>query len=209
MKFIPILFSTPMVQAILEGRKTMTRRIITPQPTEFVDDPLYWINPVPCIKGKYDLSQSIKCPYGQPGDVFWVRENWSPCIGSQGQQTIIYAADCKEVNWAHDKDYYSLGWHKRPSIHMPKIACRLFHKVKSIKVERLQDISEQDAIAEGVQLHFRGIVNFINRPSDVLRPYRDCFSDLWASINGPESWKANPWVWVIEFERIEKPKKFK
>lgn len=207
MKFIPILFSTPMVQAILEGRKTMTRRIVKGLPDNASDDLVQIM-----VSGYHNTQGHVRCPYGHLGDVLWVRESWNITTLLQstnkkdipGTKTTRYKADDDQFNRCTKG---SMKW--KPSIHMSKEACRLFLKIKSVKVERLQDISEQDAIAEGVQLHFRGIANFIYRTSDILRPYRDCFSDLWASINGHESWVDNPWVWVIEFERIEKPENFK
>ena len=181
MKFRPILFSTPMVQAILEGRKTMTRRIIKDEQINV------------CLQAGFAKSAWTLCPYGQPGDVLWVREKFKRMV------------DCK-TGLFHSWDYYAdmpEAFHKqypnkwKPSIHMPKVACRLFLKIKSIRVERLQDISGTDAVAEGCSgLPDNGIA-------------QSNFQKLWLMINGDESWFANPWVWVIELERIEKPKNFK
>ena len=196
MKQIPILFSTPMVQAILEGRKTQTRRVVKPQPTNFVDDPLHYLWPVPCIQCNLGL-ESIKCPYGQPGDVLWVRETF--CRLDYG--AFLYKASF---------DNTQKGW--KPSIHMPKEACRLFLRVKSVRVERLQAISEQDAVAEGVYFYddreeHKGFKNtyehYVDTEKVCIRP-SGSFLTLWEKINGRESVNANPWVWVVEFERITK-----
>lgn len=204
----PILFSTPMVQAILSGKKTMTRRIVKPQPGEDCE-----AGKVPIILGNeddwgkwyWDTEEGERilkfCPYGMPGDILWVRESFYDC--SQVEQPpcdldpsaqdymprFSYKAD-------HD-DWEEVRW--RPSIHMPKEACRLFLKVKSISIERLQDISEEDARSEGA-----GPATLHNQTGNYTHKYG--FQRLWYEINGHESWNANPWVWVIEFESVEKPK---
>lgn len=210
MKYIPILFSTPMVRAIISGLKNQTRRVIKIQPTdEWMENTrqfspngymydekgkqLFWLsNP---NQGK---NEEIKCPYGKPGDILWVRETWQ-----HSEFGFLYRAE----------DDYSKGFKWKPSIFMPKKACRTFLKIKNIRVERLQDITEQDAINEGIER-----VNdneFLAYRSYVL-PKERClgvfpivsFQTLWQKINGVSSWVKNPWVWVIDFERIEKPKNF-
>jgi len=186
MRHYPILFSTPMVQAILEGRKTQTRRVVKPQPTNFVDDPLHYLSPVPCISVNLGL-ESIKCPYGQPGDVLWVRETWC-YIGD----TASADNDKNRFHYLASKGKNNFTW--KPSIHMPKEACRLFLRVKSVRVERLQEITRGDAMDEGCPF-----ANMADGPNP-----KDWFNNLWQSINSPESWDANPWVWVVEFERITK-----
>lgn len=195
----PILFSTPMVQAILEGRKTQTRRVVKPQPDE---DGL----------AKFILSQRWEdtsgkvypCPYGQPGDVLWVRENYlKPPITSDkmirdGADTwpkFEYVASCSETEIEQYKDW---GWKLKPSIHMPNAACRLFLQIESVRVERLQEISEADAIAEGV-------TDFGKQEFHPIWTAKKAFKSLWQFINGTESWEANPWVWVVTFKKIEKP----
>jgi len=191
MKAYPILFSTPMVQAILDGRKTQTRRV---------------------VKGKECWP---KCPYGQPGDVLWVRESIAPTFGEylhkETNLPFIYKADVKGLTESEEKSLMKeFGFKYKPSIHMTKAACRIFLQVKDVRVERLQDISEYDAIAEGVK-HWYSFLYAENRYQDYLnstsswRSSISSFQSLWASINGLESWDANPQVWVIEFERIEKP----
>lgn len=254
MKHIPILFSTPMVQAILEGRKTMTRRIIKQIPNEvsrvyaFTD------------KGKHFWKEGIngvvefgfRCPYGQPGDILWVREKWKLVAWNydDGEMTVEYAdgfrqeceIDDDKTRWLLDQveqlvfnDYYQPVSDEptdeeeemlkrtdkpqpfKPSIHMPKEACRTFLKVTNIRVERLQDISDQDAIAEGILHDEIGFKDYMADASGYGHPEHDyphvqyaqiSFKTLWQSINGPASWDANPWVWVVEFERTEKPHNF-
>jgi hypothetical protein len=193
MKQTPILFSTEMVQAILEGRKTQTRRVVK--------------------KITLDKSMDLilkQCPYGQPGDILWVRETF----GSGVSGKVYYKADKGLVD--------QLVIHWKPSIHMPYEACRLFLRIKSVRMERLHDISYDDAIAEGIEVLTcpnadAGDYNCYprnymtdNAKSDGWPYFKDeeytkSFASLWQSINGTESWDANPWVWVVEFERIEKP----
>lgn len=218
-KHIPILFSTAMVQAILEGRKTQTRRVV-----KGVNDHYYQslVNHATgrhtfVLNGNYNPSEKdvlhIKCRYGQAGDVLWVRETWCDPEDNHGNSPgNLYKADFgpEPVDWI---------W--KPSIHMPKEACRIFLKVISIRVERLQDISEQDAIAEGVKLHHRGkhylnyedehykVTQFIYNLDTAVESYKS----LWRLINGRDSWNKsswdnNPWVWVVEFELTEKPENF-
>lgn len=211
MKFIPILFSTPMVQSILEGRKTQTRRVIKQkdQPHLKYDNSCIdysngfgWVvkHQIEEDPNRYEITQNFKCPYGKVGDILWVRETW------------IEAPElCTWKKYSYKADYNShlaeLGkW--KPSIHMPKLACRLFLKVKSLRVERLQDISETDAESEGIGKQFSTLFNewrfkdYYNVKDD-WRSAVSSFQSLWASINGEQSWNDNPWVWVIEFERIE------
>lgn len=226
MKTIPILFSTPMVQAILEGRKTQTRRVIKKQPdlskhthitrAVILDGTNTEVFNY-CSGGSINV-ESVKCPYGQPGDILWVRETWQHDIKADldtvppswiPNGSYVYIADGTIIS---KKELGELGvW--RPSIFMPKEACRLFLKVKSVRVERLQDISEDDAIAEGVeQIADYGSTGYklYTEPeaaySDIDALYS--FESLWQSINGEQSWNDNPWVWVVEFERCERPEGF-
>jgi hypothetical protein len=245
MKLIPILFSTPMVQAILAGRKTKTRRQLSP----YVDQPnntwgnidgKWGIGPFKKIsetKWAEDYERLLKqikwCPYGQPGDVHWVRESFY-AWGSWHKNGFTKAGEQKwrfadtALSWKYQESrpgnvrnnyYRELGWYKRNSIHMPFTAARIFLKVKSIRVERLQDISKDDAIAEGIeplnmsatqiiqqgQLYRNYGLNCKGQPFQDGATATDSFFTLWQSINGIGSVKANPWVWVIEFERTEKP----
>lgn len=206
MKFIPILFSTPMVQAIKDGRKKMTRRIVKPQPTKqeaveiFCKEGPGSVNASDLTQADIEIDELFdKCPYGQPGDILWVRE------------TFQFSLNPNEFVYKSDTDnpiYLDKNWKWKPNIYMPKTVCRIFLKVKSVRVERLQDISEQDAIAEGAP---QGIyregpnvekgefqLEYNNHAS-----YKDGFRFIWQTINGRQSWIDNPWVWVIEFERVE------
>lgn len=199
MKDKPILFSTPMVKAILEGRKTQTRRII--KLTEFRksdtkgynwqfrDKRALW-NDV-----NTDLLLSKFCPY-QIGQTLWVRETW--CIDTDG------------FHYKADNNYIALkelgGW--KPSIFMPKEACRLFLKVTNIRVERLQDISLEDCIAEGISSAWTkedGKRTDLCWSGNTIRPEKEYFHQLWNFINEKRGypWESNPYVWGIEFKRIE------
>jgi hypothetical protein len=198
----PILFSTPMVQAILEGRKTQTRRVVK-QSSGW--DPIWKVshegNGSYCMRTGTQYSiPFFKCPYGQPGDVIWVRETWRKM-----QCGYDYKADFP--------DRINFKW--KPSIHMPKDACRLFLRIKNVRVERLKEISEQDAISEGIKGRINGAINAFSKPFETFYDYeneafptfgkvlpKDSFKSLWKSINGEQSWIDNPWVWVIEFERV-------
>ncbi len=194
MKERPILFSAPMVRALLNGTKSQTRRIVKPQP--------YFISPenTPRITKAPGLHPYIPCPYGQPGDRLWVRETWQgPLLDSEeheaqcrddGPEAFKKPGFCAyratDTLDAIDAEGNDLGW--RPSIHMPRWASRILLEVTSVRVERLQDISEADAEAEGPPKHFNS--------------WRDNFCALWQKINGDGSWDANPWVWAIEFNRM-------
>lgn len=177
----PILFSTEMVRAILDGRKTMTRRIIKRGVVGRMmsGDQILW----PYIYDKQGKSVAVPCPYGQPGDLLWVREAWK--LSPRGN--ALYRADP-----ALGPDSYEKGW--RPSIHMPRWASRINLEVTGVRVERVQDISEDDAIAEGMEIVPVGTATWTNRQS---------FSILWDKINAKRShsWDSNPWVWVVEFKR--------
>jgi len=196
MKERPILFSTEMVRSILDGRKSQTRRIVKPQP-ESIDHKNHKI--IPYNGTNEFLQKYLKCPYGQPGDVLWVRETWSPIEFEDGTH-FRYKASFVENNCLNPK------W--RPSIFMPKEASRIKLKVTNIRVERLQDITGKDAVDEGIEYddELRGWINYNKYiPSDAfggnngsIRSYKS----LWESINGKGSWEKNPFVWVIEFKKI-------
>jgi hypothetical protein len=209
-KFRPILFSTEMVQAILNGTKTQTRRIIefpsyNPK-LEHKHVSKFEIKDFKVYDGNGDFEGNLNFRKGNVGDVLWVRETFREIEQDNGTARIEYKAT-ETINLT-DK------W--KPSIFMPKNAARLFLKVKSLKVERLQDITQSDAVAEGIK---QVGVNMVDIPLykiyNNLHPDKDgiiypkwSFCSLWSSINGVESWCANPWVWVIEFERIDKPDNF-
>jgi hypothetical protein len=217
----PILFSTPMVKAILEGRKTVTRRIMNPQhETESVIGTGVF-NPIVidrngdqqpgpdtfgaiCDDGEFCL----KCPYGQPGDVLWVRETWAIqkyFNGLTEESFPIYRTDYPGP----------VGWNWKPSIFMPREACRIKLKINSINVELLHDITEEDCEQEGAEpMHCRcgggfGVYEGGGETWDCECQkwphdrYKMGFMQLWFDINGAESWNSNPWVWRIEFEKIK------
>jgi len=216
----PILFSAPMVRALLDGRKTQTRRAIKPQP--YIDERGNVC--VPNKKGghtmygqrpdgepQWDSFKQWRCPYGVPGDLLWVREAWaaqeafdhlSPSdIGKvwaeeHGEPScpIRYAADGKCNDWSPEQWQESPLGKTRVSIHMPRWASRITLRITDVRVERLQEISEGDAEAEGVQ--HPSLVPILG----AFWSSRDGFARLWNSINGPGSWDANPWVWVVRFE---------
>ena len=191
-----------MVRAILEGRKTQTRRVVKPQDAvEFNDVGAFmWLHderkPHPCeyacSRGGLEL-----CPYGAPGDRLWVRETWA-CLDPSRRTVVLYKADespLREYVW-------------RPSIHMPRWASRLTLEVTGVRVERLQDISEEDAKAEGCSgfdpsPEAESGTAFVWKGRSSKPDPRAHFAWLWESFNGPESWAANPWVWVVEFRRVE------
>lgn len=187
----PILFNTEMVQAILDGRKTVTRRVIKPQPNNI--EMLNGVFSNGLLKIFYDFDEgiNIKAPY-EVGDILYVRETFKRNMdGYSGIDFggYSYKADCKKVF----KDSYN-PW--RPSIHMPKEAARIFLKVTDVRVERLQDITEEQAEKEGVKAYGQ------NNCSGTSA--RIAFAELWDSISETEfEWRANPWVWVIDFERVE------
>ena len=197
----PIIFSTPMVQAILEGRKTQTRRVIK------VDNaPENWKISIAGTSIVRTEPYDVKLPRYAAGDILWVRETFfcEPCtedcagrndenecpfnrVGNKcyGYKTQYAGGRCDGVKW-------------RPSIHMPREAARIFLRVKTVRVERLQDITEEDAIAEGMSKTLVDGVVFISAKGN--------FHVFWDSLNIKRGygWESNPWVWVYEFEKINK-----
>jgi len=219
----PILFSAPMIRAILEGRKTQTRRIIKPQPsnykrkTEFPDKKrkprhekeyfdAYNGGPHWCWWDEYDRMGPdwIKCPYGSKGGALWVRENfwhWGHYVPNgetlKGKPAFTFEPSGEKISFKEaacvPDNRQEFGWHKRPSIFMPRWASRITLEIKDISVERLNDISEADVKAEGIE--------DIGYTGDFTGAYYfQKFTELWESINGADSWQENPYVWVVEFE---------
>jgi hypothetical protein len=201
----PILFSAPMVRAILDGSKTQTRRIVKPHPIakpfqiqgEATGD---WFteNP-PHLRRDKMFAQRFRCPYGLAGDRLWVREAWLDAWAQNLPHTSVqyhYRADL-------GNEHYRYRW--SPSIHMPRAASRISLAVTEVRVQRLQDISEEDAKAEGIVpvTAPNGHITY-QVPGELAgqTPQR-AFKVLWEGINGNASWAANPWVWAISF-RVEK-----
>jgi hypothetical protein len=203
MKERPILFSTEMVNAILEGRKTMTRRFVKPQLDENLHLNRDYI-------AEYDEGVLVKCPYGQPGDRLWVRESF--CLSQpKDPETYYFRYKCGihpySENPASEKYDFSSPDKWKPSIHMPREASRILLEVVSVRVERLKDITEEDALNEGVESYFSEMFQdtrfkCYSIKDNYWRCAKSSFKSLWVKINGNGSWKINPWVWVVEFRRL-------
>ena len=194
----PMLTNTEMVKAILAGRKTQTRRLVKERHLRVLDSPYHKEHSE--VPDKVLLEKLCELPY-QSGDVLYVRESW--CKGSLngGAEQYFYRAD--------DNDFHC-KW--RPSIHMPKEAARIFLRVTGVRVERLQDVTLDDATAEGCQGKFIGCGECAGAGWEILP--EDEFADVWNSTIKESDldkygWDANPWVWVIEFERISKEEAMK
>lgn len=211
----PILFSAPMVRAILDGRKTATRRIVKPQPelttikyTNGFENVWTWKGTT--LAGERERFLAL-CPYGKPGDRLWVRETWGVVHehGNDLSDRELIDDALHGVPWAaivYNAD--AIGGHAssllkrwRPSIHMPRKAARILLEVESVGVELLQDITEENARAEGVTPFP------LDREGDIWTDgtHRTAFNFLWNEINGwnPNSFDSNPWVWVVTFKRVQ------
>ena len=219
----PILFNTEMVRAILDGRKRCTRRLIKHNVDTVLNSPYHKEHPE--TEDAWLIRRLCRAPY-DPGDILYVRETWAwcPCwdCGMDGEQgeceheaelkfhdekrehgCYMYRASCE------DNEYPSVDtWH--PSIHMPKEAARIWLKVTNVRVERLQEITEDGAKAEGA-IDNRGFIHSPKNEYDSIHTAREHFTEIWNSTIKKSDldrygWNTNPWVWVIEFERCEKPK---
>jgi len=245
MKERPILFSAPMVRAILAGTKTQTRRLVKPQP-----EPHQEMRLAADAPGRPDADwflvhhdalntwSPVRCPYGAPGDRLWVKETHA--LMSDYGEHIEKIAEVRKYGGGAPVDRRDLRWHGtnaivhyrehprsfkeleaapyfetwsshgpprwRPSIFMPRWASRITLEVTGVRVERLHAITEEDARAEGVQPaeSMSGGMSLPEyAPHRPTLDYRAGFAALWRQINGAESWDANPWVWVVEFKRVE------
>lgn len=192
----PILFSAPMVRAILAGAKTQTRRVIKNQPFNVTLVPsgnhlFDYRGDLNDYSRVVDMKKAVTlCPYGRPGDRLWVRETWAHGIHAMAAKRdedgpFVYAATHREDQRLGDR------W--KPSIHMPRAASRILLEIISVRVERLQSITRGDAMDEGCP--------FPNMAKG--DDPRQWFANLWRQLNGPDSWDANPWVWVIEFKAVK------
>lgn len=199
----PILMNAAMVRAVLDGRKTQTRRIIKPQPPAYINDlhggelserapyELYDNETgVVCGHGFADDNDRFyTCPFGKVGERIWVRETFGEFWGGYKYRATYDHPDLAEGNW-------------KPSIHMPRKASRITLEITDVRVERLVEISEADAYAEGVTIPPHHAFASGGNP-ELRNEARVAFTALWESINGPDSWAANPWLWVISFRRID------
>lgn len=231
MKYRPILMSAPMVRASLDGTKTQTRRIVKGERAARGLESGWHLKPYGFVTDQQFIKAA--CPYGQPGDRLWVREAWMPDPPRDGKWGYTEWAGCRigqiaavpdrfrkpefcnyRASWPHKED--NLRW--TPGIHMPRWASRITLEVTGVRVERLQDISEADSMAEGIERlpdpvidggwsgpnrftlkgmgagACTGLVSW-NAPTAT-----ELYQRLWTEINGPGSWDANPWVWVIDFQ---------
>ena len=197
MKSRPILFSAPMVRALLAGTKTQTRRIVKPTKVPYG----HW--GVETRGARHELTHwdndtaetsLLTCPHGEPGDQLWVRETWA--------EGIHQMADVD--HWAYAADHFGvqqrLGERWKPSIHMPRAASRITLEITGVRVERLNEIRAFDALQEGLEectdLPYRW------DHAVCLQTAVKLYSELWEQINGPGSWDLNPWVWALDFRRI-------
>jgi hypothetical protein len=198
----PMLFGTPMVQSVLADIKSQTRRKINIQPSEGqlygkardLQGNAHWVLGVPATI----VVDVINCPYGTVGDLLWVRETFTEWPTGEFQYKASTALGEELGKW-------------KPSIHMPKKAARIWLEITDVRVERLHDISEQDAITEGIEKYGPfGEYKGSEHPAGGMMRYRAydtakrAYQDLWQSIYGEVDWKENPYVWVIEFKRIER-----
>jgi hypothetical protein len=180
----PILFSAPMVRALLAGTKTQTRRVV-----KNINPTLPASNPEP-----HHIANALRCPCGVHGDRLWVREAWrvsrfaDPMPPRDLSAHVAVAYEAESGSWGESEE--ELLGKLRPGMFMPRWASRITLEVTGVRVERLQAIHESDVMAEGLRV----------ADCDGLGA-RVEFSKLWESINGPGSWAANPWVWVVEFRR--------
>lgn len=236
MKERPILFSAPMVRALLDGSKTQTRRIMKPQPeptpADYPGARGHWW-PANAVQSMVHIEEAMQkwtglagdcCPHGDIGDRLWVRENFCPIYPQDptynGGMPIEfdYAATYQHGDRLGDLLGAKKKW--KPSIHMPRAACRILLVIVSVRVQRLQDISDADATAEGIEPNWIGDLNMGPNgfggqgwvPDCGWRNYgnsidgepaytaAESYRSLWESINGAGSWDANPWVWVMEFK---------
>lgn len=219
MKERPILFTGPTVGGLLSGRKTQTRRVVKGSeqwPASAVKAVMLESRGTALAvnAGRCTYGPELKSPYGQPGDRLWVRETFADLqgtgiehrpISSGPLQRYAFAADAKPGSHGDEaRKEFGVKW--KPSIFMPRAASRITLEITSVRVERLQDISESDAIAEGIEPLYGAWRDYGRKPSINYHPAWakaiESYRSLWEAINGPDSWAANPWVWVVEFKLV-------
>ncbi|HIF6270565.1 hypothetical protein [Raoultella ornithinolytica] len=231
MKERGMIFNGEMVRALLSGRKTQTRRSMKVQPSEgftpmnMALEPDYkarWYTPgivdkegylQPASKevfGVANENEGYSCPFGAVGDRIWVREAFRVHSRATDVATLVYKAS-ERNSWTEQTHRVPVAVCNKPatpekwtpSLHMPRWASRILLEITDVRVERLNSISQEDAQAEGLELTgWRPTYSDPDSGGEVITPY-DNFAELWSSIYGDESWQANPWVWVIEFKRVE------
>jgi hypothetical protein len=210
-----------MVRALLEGRKTQTRRVVKPGTQLDSDGHCFFCGLMPEVDEQHICPPGFlpsRCPYGATGDRLWVRETWG--LHGYGDFTCWMRDSVKgrseaelRSSWelAYAADAESVYDHWRPSIHMPRWASRITLEVTGVRVERLQEITEAAARAEGIEPTARhdlygwrnyGDTETAGDSCEYFTDPRESFRSLWESINGAESWKANPFCWVVEFRRV-------
>jgi len=236
MKEHPILFSGPMIHALLDGSKTQTRRVVKlrelagdyfeggaagvefdgfriprdggPAPAQFSAE---------AVGGSAFISEELYFPYGQPRETFYAYGRWETRFSAKKKRDewhfidmtaecdrrYQYAADNPDVPLAAGRGGALPGWHKRPAIFMPRAASRILLEIVSVRVERLNDCSEADALAEGVKAEPCDHVRLSCEEIGCCGPTaKGMYAALWDHINGAGAWAANPWVWAIEFKRV-------
>lgn len=219
MKERPILFNEQRVHALLSGQQSQTRRIMKSQllgPSQDNHEGCYGIDVLKNQQqGNHVLGMenvSYHCPYGQPGDRLWVRETWrGPIIAPQDVEEYAhspdrfkspyycqYRADISQFSNVADEDHH-VGW--QAGIHMPRWASRIDLQINNIRVEKVQDISDDDVLAEGVQTDAHFLNHFFTMHHEAISA-KDAYRKQWTLQYGGASWVVNPWVWVIEFSRI-------
>ncbi|BBE77397.1 ASCH domain-containing protein [Phytobacter sp. MRY16-398] len=196
MKERGMIFNSEMVRAILDGRKTQTRRIVKSDCMDIgeKDDGTLW----PWREHDNGGDYWYPCPFGAVGDRIWVRETWAEA-GASAPELKLYRANYPEHVPSHYENVPpvdEIRW--TPSIHMPRWASRITLEITGVRVERLNAISEEDAMSEGV-----GHLYKYDESKPIPKGAKRRFAELWQSIYGEESWQANPWVWVITFKRVE------
>ncbi|UGQ37929.1 hypothetical protein LSO07_08630 [Janthinobacterium sp. PLB04] len=204
----PMLFSAPMVRALLDGSKKQTRRIMKPQPVPIPGEPGKHWWPSNAAQSMMRVEDGFQkhpgifddaCPHGQPGNRIWVRETF--CLDDDGhEEWPVFRADGAKLP-QRQPTRKPARW--TPSIHMPRAASRILLEIVSVRVERLNDCSEADALAEGVKAEPCDHVRLSCEEIGCCGPTaKGMYAALWDHINGAGAWADNPWVWVIEFKRV-------